>query len=79
MGDHILRPMGAATLKITADTRPGRLMAAIECAAGHCHGIDSVTSDIAGALALEASAQHFVDPITAWMWAAGRIEDLTKH
>jgi len=51
MGDHILRPMGAATLRIATDTQPG-----------HCHGIDSVTEDVAGTLALEASDQHFKKP-----------------
>ncbi|WP_376959692.1 hypothetical protein ABNQ39_07215 [Azospirillum sp. A26] len=77
MGDHILRPMGAATLKIATDTQPGRLTVAVECDAGHCHGIDSVTEDVAGTLALEASNQHFKNPVTAWVWAAGRIGDLT--
>nr|WP_295838142.1 hypothetical protein [uncultured Azospirillum sp.] len=76
MDDHIIRPMGAATMKIETDTRPGRLTISIECAAGCCHGIDSVPHDVAGTLALEASDQHFTNPVTAWVWAAGRIEDL---
>ncbi|WP_376957680.1 hypothetical protein ABNQ39_11165 [Azospirillum sp. A26] len=77
MGDHILRPMGAATLRIERDTQPGRLTISVECSAGHCHGIDSVTEDVAGTLALEAPGQHFKTPVTAWVWAAGRIGDLT--
>ncbi|MBP2302562.1 hypothetical protein [Azospirillum picis] len=79
MNDHLIRPMGAATLRIARDTQAGRVAVAIVCASGRCHGIDSVPDDVAGTLALEASAQHFATPAAAWLWAAGRIGELTNH
>jgi hypothetical protein len=77
MGDHILRPMGAATLRIERDTQPNQMTVAIECERGHCHSLASVSSDLAGILGLEAAGQHFDCPAAASEWIRSRISALT--
>lgn len=78
MGDHILRPMGAAILRIEPDTQPGRLIASITDEQDHCLTRHSVTSDVAGALAMEAMGQHYLSARSGELWLCHRANQLSR-
>lgn len=78
MQDRIIRPMGAASLLIEPDPRPGRMFVSISDAiTERCRYMASTPHDVAATLGFEAADQHFDCPAKAVEWLDLRSAALT--
>lgn len=78
MTDRIIRNMGAASLLIERDPRPGRAFVSVaDVGTDRCRYMTSVTHSASVTLGFEAAEQHFDYPTKAVEWLDRRSADLT--